>query len=140
MLNQSLLFLSLSLSLPQLPVSSKYIHLVDELIHNDTARIPNDAIDRLQAIGVYIKQAIDPVTPPLIRDLHEGITQFHNQAQNMRNIIDSVISHIHFKTLKGTKSLDDVYDKFGVYRRGTNLLICVMLGIVSVLTKFSYYY
>ncbi|XP_030560950.1 prominin-like protein [Drosophila novamexicana] len=117
----------------ELPVSSKYIHLVDELIHNDTARIPNDAIDRLQAIGVYIKQAIDPVTPPLIRDLHEGITQFHNQAQNMRNIIDSVISHIHFKTLKGTKSLDDVYDKFGVYRRGTNLLICVMLGIVLFL-------
>lgn len=101
------------------------------IIAKNSGKTAKEVIDRLQHVGKRIKSGIDPLIPPILRDIHNGQEQFRNQATNVRNIIDSAIGSIHSNTVEVTKTFDDVYDTFGADRSIINVIVCFVLLIVS---------
>ncbi|KRG05594.1 uncharacterized protein Dmoj_GI12721, isoform E [Drosophila mojavensis] len=114
----------------ELPDTSQYSKAMELIIAKNSGKTAKEVIDRLQHVGKRIKSGIDPLIPPILRDIHNGQEQFRNQATNVRNIIDSAIGSIHSNTVEVTKTFDDVYDTFGADRSIINVIVCFVLLII----------
>jgi len=117
----------------QLPNTTTYLLASRDIVSQNIAKVPKDAIRRVEEIGKHIKKAIDPITPKINSDIHKGQNLFREQANNIRSIIDAVITDIHSNTVKSTKTFDDVYGKFGMDRSIVSVIICVLCLVVSTL-------
>lgn len=106
-----------------------------DIVDQNISVIPRNGIKRVEEIGKQIKRAIDPIAPKIISDITKGRDLFREQANNIRSIIDAVITDIHSNTVKSTKTFDDVYDKFGMDRSIISVIICVLLLVVSVIAR-----
>ncbi|XP_032592271.1 prominin-like protein isoform X2 [Drosophila grimshawi] len=120
------------LQFDDLPDTTYYLKAMDYIITKNSAKTSKEVIDRLQHVGKRIKAGIDPIIPPIIRDIRSGQDLFRTQANNIRSMIDSVISKIHLNTVRSTKSFEDVYDKYGADRSIINVIVCVVLLIILI--------
>ncbi|XP_030560863.1 prominin-like protein isoform X1 [Drosophila novamexicana] len=118
------------LQFDQLPDTTYYSKAIEYIIAKNSGKTTKEVIDRLQYVGKRIKAGIDPLIPPIIRDIHNGQEQFRTQANNIRSMIDAAISDIHLNTVRSTKTFEDVYDKYGADRSIINVIVCSVLLII----------
>lgn len=104
----------------------------NDIVGKRPSEIIKKALNRVQDIKMMIKASMDPVLPALIHGVHKGKDFFRGQADKVRNIVDTVTSDIRLNTVKSTKFIDDVYEKFGTDRSIVSVTICVFLLVVSV--------
>ncbi|BFG02015.1 prominin-like protein [Drosophila madeirensis] len=95
----------------------------------------NQMLERLRAVSKKIKDELERVTPPIIRDIRKGGILFAGESRKLQEIIDVVISDIHLGTLRATRAFEDLYDKFNETRYYVVLYISVcVIAILIVLT------
>ncbi|XP_034670907.1 prominin-like protein [Drosophila subobscura] len=95
----------------------------------------NLMLERLRAVSKKIKDELERVTPPIIRDIRKGGILFAGESRKLQEIIDVVISDIHLGTLRATRAFEDLYDKFNETRYYVVLYISVcVIAILIVLT------
>ncbi|KAH8302675.1 hypothetical protein KR044_009395 [Drosophila immigrans] len=118
------------LHLDMLPNTTLYLGASRRILGTPVDDMTKAAIKRVEEIGKHIKKAIDPVTPKIAADIRKGQEMFIQQANNIRNIIDAVLTDIHSNTLKSTRTFEDVYEKFGVDRSIVSVVVCVFLLVI----------
>lgn len=104
-----------------------------EIVQGKYNEIPKNGLARLRTVDQLIKEQMEKIIPVFERDLRKGHDIMMEQATNIRNIIDAVISDIHLNTLHSAKTYDDVYERFGPDRRVFSSLVLVLLFLVSKL-------
>lgn len=95
------------------------------------ADIPKRALLRFKEVGDKIAVAMEQVVPPLRMDVSKGHEIFQTQASKVRNLIDSVISDIHMRTMHSTQSFEDIHDKYGTDRSLISVLACLLVLLVN---------
>lgn len=104
---------------------------IDQLINEQLDMIPRLALRRFQEIGAKIEAAMALVVPPIEKDLQDARELFRMHANRITNQTEALISNIQLKTIRSTRSFEDVYERFGYDRSVINSLVCGLLFIVS---------
>ncbi|KAH8408547.1 hypothetical protein KR215_007381, partial [Drosophila sulfurigaster] len=122
-------FLSFS-SYLQMPDTTVYVHGIEEIIANQYAIIPKEAILRFQFISEAIKKNTDKIGPMILMDLGRGRDELLEHSVRIQNIIDAVISDLHINTWRTASSFEDIHDKTGKHRSIVDSIVCVMILLV----------
>ncbi|XP_017057841.1 prominin-like protein isoform X2 [Drosophila ficusphila] len=120
-----------------LPNTKEFVEGMEDIIRNKYYVIPQRGLARLKKVSDKVKTQLSFVVPPMMRDLTKGRSIFNEQAANVRNIVDAVLSDIHIKTLHSTKSFEDVYDRFGHDRNIISLVVCLLILLVLFILIFA---
>ncbi|XP_017139157.1 prominin-like protein [Drosophila miranda] len=91
---------------------------------------PDEALARLHEITVLIKEEMERVAAPMIRDIKKGKKLFADQADRINEIIDVVISDIHLATLRSTRAFDDLYVRFDRTRNYVIVSIAIFVAVI----------
>lgn len=115
-----------------MPNTTNFVLGTDKIINDDIAMIPKLALRRFQEVGAKIEAAMALVIPSILKDVQDGREQFRMNADRISNQTEALISNIQLKTVRSTRSFDDVYEKFGNDRSIMNSLVCGCLFVVSI--------
>ncbi|XP_034664740.1 prominin-like protein [Drosophila subobscura] len=124
--------------------TSRCLHLdeIPETVHMfyEIDRYQNKAdkrlkwIPRLRNISKKIMDAMERVSPPVIRDIRKARILFAKESRRIQEIIDVVISDIHLGTIRASRAFEDLYDKFNETRYFVVLYIAAaVIGILCLL-------
>ncbi|XP_022218148.1 prominin-like protein isoform X2 [Drosophila obscura] len=114
----------------KIPNATLYQEGLDEVVKKNYVKIPTEGLARLEKISLKVKEQLSFVTPGMIRDLNGGKDTFRTQARKIRNQVDAVLSDIHLKTARSSRSFDDVYDKFGRDRSVISVVVCLLMIMI----------
>ncbi|EDW93857.1 prominin-like protein isoform X1 [Drosophila yakuba] len=120
-----------------LPNTKEFVEGMETIVANKYYAIPQRGLERLKKVSDKVKTQLSFVVPPMMRDLTKGRTIFREQATNVRNIVEGVLSDIHIKTLHSTKSFEDVYDRYGHDRNVVSLIVCLLILLVLFILIFA---
>ncbi|KAH8293304.1 hypothetical protein KR054_000636, partial [Drosophila jambulina] len=115
----------------ELPYSEVYLEAIKDIVKENYLEIAKNAVNRVKKVQDKVKLKINSIIPYLKSDLSKGQDIFLAHATNVRNLIDAVISDIHFNNLRSSKTYDDVYERFGPDRRTINTIVFVTIFTVS---------
>ncbi|XP_002025590.2 prominin-like protein isoform X1 [Drosophila persimilis] len=119
-----------------IPNATLYLEGLNIVVKENYIKIPTDGLTRMENVSLKVKEQLNSVTPSMIRDLNGGRDTFRSHARRIRNQVDAVLSQIHLKTSRSSRSFDDVYDKFGNNRSVISVIVCLLmimiLGILIV--------
>ncbi|XP_030560937.1 prominin-like protein isoform X2 [Drosophila novamexicana] len=121
------------LHIDQLPDSTLYMEGMKQLINAKLSMVAKNSLLRLQDVKNAISKQLEKVGPPLITSLNKGRDVFMFEANKIRNLIERIVSDIHFNTLRSSKSFEGLYEKFAVDRSRINLAICILLILIVIL-------
>ncbi|KAL7734195.1 hypothetical protein ACLKA6_011869 [Drosophila palustris] len=121
---------SVCLHMDEMPRTLFYIQAIQEIIDSNANVIPKDGIIRFNQINEEIKTAMEKVTPPMVRDIIKGRDTMMQYSNQLQEIVDAIISDIHFNTLHSTQSFEDFYDKYGIHRTAVNIVACVSIFVI----------
>ncbi|KAH8395573.1 hypothetical protein KR222_000038, partial [Zaprionus bogoriensis] len=121
----------------QMPNTSVYLNGIEKIIEDRLVEIPKKALQRFQEVGNKIEVSMGQVVPPLQRDISRGQSAFRTQAKKLVNIIDAVISDIHFRTVRSTQSFEDISDKYGPDRARVTTIACAAIALILLLLLFA---
>ncbi|XP_022227582.2 prominin-like protein isoform X1 [Drosophila obscura] len=116
-----------------MPNTTVYVEAIKEIIDEEYYQLPLRAMARLNTIKEMIHKQLRLVLPPMFRGIHRGRVMMLDEATQVRDMIDAMISDIHLNTLRTTRAFEDVYVKFGDERRAINIVICVLIFIIIVI-------
>ncbi|KAH8302677.1 hypothetical protein KR044_009393 [Drosophila immigrans] len=132
LMNSMLQFIDTStcLHLDKLPFTKIYIEGVKEILKENVAQIPKRALERFQKVGDKIAVAMEAAVPPLRMDISRGHDLFQQHAAKVRNLVEQLISDLHFRTLQSTKAFEDIHDKLGTERNTLSMIVCLFIFLV----------
>ncbi|XP_051861601.1 prominin-like protein isoform X1 [Drosophila albomicans] len=116
----------------EMPDTSVYVQGIEEIIANQYALIPKEAILRFQFISEAIKKNTDKIGPMILMDLGRGRDELLEHSVRIQNIIDAVISDLHINTWRTASSFEDIHDKTGKHRSIVNSIVCVMILLIAI--------
>lgn len=105
---------------------------IKQIIDDEIKLIPKQALKRFQEIGSKIEAAMAQVVPPIQKDIARASVLFWGESRKIRNIIEAVISDIHLKTVRSTKSYEDLNEKYGYGRNIITIIACFLIFLVSI--------
>ncbi|XP_017862282.1 PREDICTED: prominin-like protein [Drosophila arizonae] len=120
-----------------LPNTTVFVHGVEQIADSDVRAIPQTALLRFQEIGVKIEHAMGTILIPMLLQVRAARDQFRMHANRLTNLTEALISNIQLKTIRSTRSFEDVYDRFGYDRSAINSLVCGLLFIIVFLMLVS---
>ncbi|XP_022224134.2 prominin-like protein [Drosophila obscura] len=88
---------------------------------------------RLRNVSKKIKNEMERVSPPIIRDIRKGRKLFAAESRRIDEIIEVVISDIHLGTIRASRAFEDLYDKFNETRYYVVLYIAVAVGLQLII-------
>ncbi|XP_064543199.1 prominin-like protein [Drosophila montana] len=120
------------LHIDQLPDSTLYVKGMQEAIDEKLPIAAKNALLRLQGVKNAISQQMEKVGPPVISSLNKGRDIFLLEANKIRDLINGIVSDVHFHTLRSSKSFESLYEKFAVDRSRINLAVCILLILIVI--------
>ncbi|TDG53376.1 hypothetical protein AWZ03_000191 [Drosophila navojoa] len=125
------------LHMDYLPNTTVFVEGTDQIVNDDVSVIPKLALRRLQDVGIKIESAMAVVIPAIQKDVLDGRDKFRMHANRITNQTEALISNIQLKTIRSTRSFEDIYDRFGHDRSVINSLVCGFLFIIVFLILVS---
>lgn len=121
----------------QMPNTSSYVKGMEDIVNGNYHLIPQAALARMQKINGKVMEHMTNIIPPITQNLGKGRATFRDTATELRNKVDAVISDIHLKTVRSSKSFDDIYERFGPDRSVMSLIACMLILLVCILYFFN---
>ncbi|KAH8345768.1 hypothetical protein KR067_003527 [Drosophila pandora] len=114
----------------KMPNTSSYVKGMEEIVNGNFHLIPQAALARMQKINGKVMEHMTNIIPPITQNLGKGRATFRDTATELRNKVDAVISDIHLKTVRSSKSFDDIYERFGPDRSVMSLIACMLILLI----------
>ncbi|KAH8296140.1 hypothetical protein KR054_002201 [Drosophila jambulina] len=113
-----------------LPKTEDFVAGMKEIIDKQYVSMVKTGQKRMDEIKDKIEKQVSLVVPNVVRDLNKGKGIFREQATNVRNVVEAVLSEIHRRTLHSSRSFDDFYMKFGPDRSTVSIVVVLLIMLI----------